>query len=384
MSRYGDTPEGMAESALEFGRICRAEGFDKLVFSMKSSNIKVMVQSTRLLVQRMVSEGMHYPMHLGVTEAGDGEDGIIKSAAGIGALLEEKIGDTIRVSLTGAPESEIPVALAITGRYNYSRSESISRPSLPTNKQILTRRESIAVSGIGGSYPVGVIAKKADNTCLVDEHFSAIGSLPDQYLPKVHILKGNASQIRSQFDKIPDDSLFPLILKNTYDTADLLQLRINSAIDMGTNLMDSIGDALWLEAPNISDEMVNQTAFAILQATRARITRTEFISCPSCGRTLFNLENTLQQVKAATSHLKNLKIAVMGCIVNGPGEMADADYCYVGAGLGLVTLYKGKETVYKNMPENEAIPMLIELIKKSGDWKDKNEDKDPVDYERGK
>ncbi len=370
MDRYGDTPEGMAESALEFGRICLAENFTNLVFSMKSSNIRVMVQSTRLLVQRMMAEGMNFPLHLGVTEAGDGEDGIIKSAAGIGALLEEGIGDTIRVSLTGAPEIEIPVALAITERYNAKRAGA--KPGDPVEvspqSEISFKRETIAVSGIGGKYPVAVIAEKAGEKCLLDEHFETLGLLPEQNLPFVQLAEGKASELKKQLQSIPAGSTQPLILKNAYRTGDLLRFQVDSAIDFGSILIDGGGDAIWPVAPNIAPEIVNHTAFAILQATRARITRTEFISCPSCGRTLFDIEKTLQQVKAATQHLKGLKIAVMGCIVNGPGEMADADYGYVGAGKGLITLYKGKDVAGKNIPEDHAIEKLVELIKQSDDW----------------
>ena len=370
MDRYGDTPEGMVESALEFGRICLNENFSNLVFSMKSSNVRVMVQATRLLAEKMLSENMNFPIHLGVTEAGDGEDGIIKSAAGIGSLLENGIGDTIRVSLTGAPEIEIPVALAITERYNIQRKLEGNKPiggnsSKPIHYQ---QRETIATSGIGGNYPVAVLSEKEGETCLVDEHFSTVGKLPGRNIQLLEILEGNASEMKNLLDKRILESKQPIVLKNTYLTDNLLQFQVNSAIDFGSLLIDGIGEAIWPVAPNINPETVNQTAFAILQATRARITRTEFISCPSCGRTLFDIETTLQQVKAATQHLKGLKIAVMGCIVNGPGEMADADYGYVGAGKDQVTLYKGKEIACKNVHPNEAIQMLVELIKQSGDW----------------
>ncbi len=378
MNRYGDTPEGMVESALEFGRICSGEGFQNVVFSMKSSNVRVMVQSTRLLAQKMKAEGMNFPIHLGVTEAGDGEDGIIKSAAGIGALLEEGIGDTIRVSLTGNPVIEIPVAIAIAERYNVSRkykTQENSRKSASEKTEFL-KRKSIAVSGIGGNYPVGVVTEKDGINCLVDEHFEITGSLPDHNFKYLDILEGNAHVMRQQLGNTKSESTYPVILKNSYQTDNLLRFQVDSAIDFGSLLIDGAGDAIWPVAPNIEPEIVNHTAFAILQATRARITRTEFISCPSCGRTLFDIEKTLQQVKAATQHLKGLKIAVMGCIVNGPGEMADADYGYVGAGPGNVTLYKGKEVSYKNISESEAIPLLVSLIKESGDWKEIEESVD--------
>jgi len=364
MQRYGDTPEGMAESALEFGRICLAENFRNVVFSIKSSNIRVMVNSTRLLVQKMQDEGMCFPLHLGVTEAGDGEDGIIKSASGIGTLLEDGIGDTIRVSLTGAPEIEIPVALAITERYNYQRGKQNTEIDIQSPQQpvLNAKRETIAVSGIGANYPVAVLAEKENKICLLDEHSTVTGQLTDQNLPLVTIIEGSSVEMKKMARKIPAGSTQPVILKITYHTSDLLRFRVDSSIDFGSLLIDGVGDAIWPVAPNIVPEIINQTAFAILQATRTRITRTEFISCPSCGRTLFDLESTLQQVKAATQHLVGLKIAVMGCIVNGPGEMADADYGYVGAGKGLITLYKGKVVIRKNIPESEALQELLKLI----------------------
>ncbi len=370
MNRYGDTPEGMVESALEFGRICFQEGFRDVVFSMKSSNVRIMVQSTRLLVQKMMAEGMNFPVHLGVTEAGNGEDGIIKSAAGIGTLLEDGIGDTIRVSLTGDPETEIPVALAITERYNAARQQSGNKKPEPNSFGLFAKRETIAVSGIGGKYPTAVIAMKSDTNCIVDEHYATIGSLPETNLKNVAILEGDASEIKKQLLSIDESGKKPLILKNAYNTDNLLRFQVDASIDFGSLLIDGIGNAIWPVALNISPEIVNNTAFAILQATRARITRTEYISCPSCGRTLFDIEKALQQVKSATRHLKGLKIAVMGCIVNGPGEMADADYGYVGAGQGKVSLYKGKEIAHKNISQEEAITKLIELIKISGDWKE--------------
>jgi len=370
MDRYGDTPEGMVESALEFGRICLHEGFRNVVFSMKSSNVRVMVQSTRLLVQKMIGEGMNFPVHLGVTEAGDGEDGIIKSAAGIGSLLEDGIGDTIRVSLTGSPEIEIPVALAIAERYNTSRNESsITSAQIPVFETgFQPKHETVAVSGIGGNNPIGVIAEKDGIICLVDENNKSLGTIPDENLSRFTLIEGNASEMKKQPDSFASSK--PVILKNSYHTGNQLRFQVDSAIDFGSLLIDGIGDAIWPIAPNIPPETVNDTAFAILQATRARITRTEFISCPSCGRTLFDIEKTLQEVKTATQHLKGLKIAVMGCIVNGPGEMADADYGYVGAGPGRITLYKGKDIAYKSIPQSEAIAKLVELIKLSGDWKE--------------
>ena len=374
LERYGDTPEGMVESALEFGRICISEGFRNLVFSMKSSNVRIMVQSTRLLAQKMQDEGMNFPLHLGVTEAGDGEDGIIKSAAGIGSLLEDGMGDTIRVSLTGAPEKEIPVAFAISERFNTARNEIYNGTKNKPGGQTLNnrKRESIAISGIGGNYPIAVITEQDKEICLVDENLKLTSIFLEQHLNQVKIVYGNAKEMLEQLDELSPESTKPVILKNTYSHSDLLNFQVDSAIDFGRLLIHGEGDAIWPVAPNISPEAVNHTAFAILQATRARITRTEFISCPSCGRTLFDIEKILQQVKASTHHLKGLKIAVMGCIVNGPGEMADADYGYVGVGKGKISLYKGKTVVYKNIPQEEAIPMLLDLIKQSGDWKEQD------------
>ncbi len=369
MERYGDTVEGMVESAMEFGRICRSENFHNVVFSMKSSNVKVMVQSTRLLVRTMKAGGMDFPIHLGVTEAGDGEDGIIKSAAGIGTLLEEGIGDTIRVSLTGAPEKEIPVALAIVERYNALRA-IYNVIDITSQSQLKPRNETIAVSGIGGKNPVGVLVDKEGEHCLVDENLNTINILPENKLPLVTIVEGDAKSMKAQINEPHIDVSKPIIFKNNYQTNDLLRFHVDSAIDFGSCLIDGFGEAIWPMATAIPPEVVNRTAFAILQATRARITRTEFISCPSCGRTQFDIENTLQQVKSATGHLKGLKIAVMGCIVNGPGEMADANYGYVGAGPGKVTIYKARNIAYKNIAEAEAITMLLQLIRDSGDWKE--------------
>jgi (E)-4-hydroxy-3-methylbut-2-enyl-diphosphate synthase len=328
-----------------------------------------MVQSTRLLAQKLAAEGMNFPIHLGVTEAGDGEDGIIKSAAGIGTLLEEGIGDTIRVSLTGAPEIEIPVALAITARYNGTRYQKGTGDLTGSfDATAFHNRKSTAVSGIGGNYPVGVITENNGDKFLVDENLSLTEPLPAHAFQFLEIPEGNVAELRKQLMAVNPGENRPIVLKNAYPTNDLLRFQVDCAIDFGSLLMDGIGDAIWLEAPEIEPKTVNHTAFALLQATRARITRTEFISCPSCGRTLFDIEKTLQQVKAKTQHLKGLKIAVMGCIVNGPGEMADADYGYVGAGAGKVSLYKGKDVIYKNIPETEAIPLLVQLIKESGDW----------------
>ena len=390
IARYGDTPAGMVESALEFARICRGEGFHDLVLSMKSSNVRVMVQSTRLLVQKMLEEKMDYPIHLGVTEAGDGEDGIIKSASGIGALLIDGIGDTIRVSLTGDPVKEIPVAKEIVKRFTSGEKRSDLGGKWSGESGTLTdeglnslrfgqmldpfsykRRTGMTAGCFGGNNPVQVLVSHENELNLVDETGTVGETISKENLVHIHILRGSPREMRLEAIKLlMTRSAKPIILKNAYLTKDTLEFQVNAAIDAGSLLIDSIGDGLSLEAPELNKEWESRTAFGILQATRTRITRMEFISCPSCGRTQFDIESALKKVKQATSHLKGLKIAVMGCIVNGPGEMADADYGYVGAGRGRITLYKGREVMKRNLPEMEAIEALIGLIRSSGDWCD--------------
>jgi (E)-4-hydroxy-3-methylbut-2-enyl-diphosphate synthase len=397
IDRYGDTPEGMVESALEFARICDAAGFRNLVLSMKSSNVRIMVQATRLLVHRMIQEKLDFPLHLGVTEAGDGEDGTLKSAAGIGALLEDGIGDTIRVSLTGDPVREIPVALEIARRYNRRCEAEDGKQKTVSGSQRLVVEEtetgatreysllgknkldpfsyhkvqSLSIGPLGGSQPVQVVDEELGTARLIDETGSVSGVLIKETLDKISVMQGSAREMRSKaLFMVSDNDLRPKLITKNYSTNNLLNFQVNSAIDFGTLLIDGIGDAISLKAPNFGKETINQTAFGILQATRTRITRIEFISCPSCGRTLFDIESTLTKVKAATGHLNGLKIAVMGCIVNGPGEMADADYGYVGAGKGRITLYKGTAVIRRNIPEEEALSALIELIRQSGDWKE--------------
>jgi len=390
MSRYGDTAEGMVESALEFARICDGAGFRNLVISMKSSNVRVMVQATRLLVDKMMTEGMAYPLHLGVTEAGDGEDGIIKSAAGIGALLNDGIGDTIRVSLTGDPLQELPVARYIADRYNQLNSpafvivnhQKVEGRSLGTpgrhliNPFTYHKRETIAAGSIGGNRPVQVLSEKAGILCIVDENSSAVGVVTENSQKELRFLQGETKPVRAAVSKSDESDQRPVVLKKEYLHNRENEFAIDSAIDFGSLLIDGIGEAIWPVAANLEKEKVTRIAFGILQATRTRITRTEFISCPSCGRTLFDIETTLKQIKEKTGHLKGLKIAVMGCIVNGPGEMADADYGYVGAGRGTITLYKQSEVVRKNIPQAEALNALINLIKESGDWKEPENNQD--------
>ena len=286
MSRYGDTPAGIVESCMEFLRIFRREDFTDVVISIKASNTVVMVQSVRLLVEAMDREDMHYPLHLGVTEAGEGEDGRIKSAVGIGALLTEGIGDTIRVSLSEEPECEIPVARQL----------------------------------------VDLIPECA---CLRSEAEAAIS----------------------------DDTI-----RLQLDAANVEQLQLKAAMAVGALLIDRKATKLVITSPLLTEEQAVMLADAILQAARIKFTKTEYISCPGCGRTLYNLQDTIRRIKAATAHLVGLKIGIMGCIVNGPGEMADADYGYVGAGPGRISLYRQKECVEKNIPEAEAVEKLLQLI----------------------
>ena len=493
MSRYGDTPQGMVESAMEFIRICEDLNYYSLVISMKSSNPQVMVQAYRLLVETMVAEGMNYPLHLGVTEAGDGEDGRIKSAVGIGTLLEDGLGDTVRVSLTEEPEAEAPVAIALVERYAIRKSESpevrksesekIDGPSQISNLKShfspyeYKRRDTYEANAfIGGHMVPRVVVdlskknlkdpsilgdagylysplldkynmaeqsvdfvyfadelpsfnlpgnlkqlynyktwqKLADKTMChplftLDEYVQdadrssalnlvklrpadinsdAFGSLPfDQslvFVLETDSLLGMTDQ-RSFFFKMEELGLdVPVIVNRGYpeesqkdhgpwsmvygqnELTTLLQLY--AATDLGALLVDGFGDGIWIDAPGIDTKIITSTAFGILQATRSRISKTEYISCPSCGRTLFDLMITTQMIRSRTSHLKGLKIGIMGCIVNGPGEMADADYGYVGSGTDKITLYRGKEAVKKNINSANALDELIGIIKEDGNW----------------
>lgn len=392
LNRYGDTPNGMVESAMEFIRILNGFDFHNLVLSMKSSNVKVMIASTRLVVSKMKAEGFNYPIHLGVTEAGDAEDGRIKSAAGIGALLHDGIGDTIRVSLTEDPEFELPVARKIIDFYSELVSESKSETLVfPVNPYQYSRRKTQSTNEIGGNQTIKIVGNQnADFTFDKQQLISNKFSLPIDYLmvDNIDYFKKDISgeSIKNQLivcnfekDNIFQERIFfetldkfqidlPVIIKKTYDIADLEQFQMKAAADMNALLVDGFGDGIWIENPNFDSDFITKTSFNILQACGVRISKTEFISCPSCGRTQFKIMDALKLIKEQTSHLKGLKIAVMGCIVNGPGEMADAHYGYVGAGNGRITLYKGKEVVEKNIPENEALDKLIDLIKTNGDW----------------
>jgi len=360
MSKYGDTPNGMAHSAMEFLRILEAESFHNVVLSMKSSNTRVMVHATRMVTKMMQQEGMNYPLHLGVTEAGEGEDGRIKSAVGIGTLLSEGLGDTIRISLTEEPEFEIPVAIKMA---NYYTHETFNKFNINSDTEYSKHRTE-EISGIGADNTrivVGETFKKEPKADYTNEEFEALNINP------VTINEGSdISDIKNKLRKQNQVQ----ILQFNYHETNLEALQLKAAADAGFFLLDGFGDGIQVKCPTFSPGILTDLSFSILQASRVRITKTEYISCPGCGRTLFALQDTLAKIKSRTAHLKNLKIGVMGCIVNGPGEMADADYGYVGAGAGKITLYKSREVVKKNIPEEEAVEELINIIKENGDWAD--------------
>jgi len=472
MSKYGDTPLGMVESTMEFLRICKNENFDQVVISLKSSNTRVMVQAYRLLVIKMNGEEMFYPLHLGVTEAGDGEDGRIKSAAGIGALLNDGVGDTIRVSLTESPEVEIPVAKNLVKYYANRTSfynEDKRTPRVGFIPFEYNRRLQGDTFNFGPNKPTAVFAdagiKPLTPEMLINYGFSKQDDgkfLPSTTSPdfifirnienwkNVHDFAENLNLIvdvdtwrllahkkpvtplftyqqfvkaeilspvfnlvkigwreitvslLSKFDKhfptglvlddiyqLPKESVFyeqrmsvleiiksktdiPIIISRRYDETDVATFQLKAAADCGSFFIDGFADGIWLSNRNdeISPDIINNTSFTILQASRVRQSKTEYISCPSCGRTNFDLENVTAKVKKATKQLTGLKIAVMGCIVNGLGEMADADYGYVGTVPGKVTLYKGKTVIAKNIDEKDAVDELINLISENGDWKE--------------
>ena len=442
MSRYGDTPEGMVESCMEFLRICVEEQFKDVVISIKASNTVVMVKTVRRLAQVMEEENMHFPLHLGVTEAGDGEDGRIKSALGIGALLADGLGDTIRVSLSEAPEAEIPVARKLVD-YIIRRNEHPYIPGAvaPTFDYLSpTRRKTRAVHNIGGDNLPVVLAARLDGNLEVNPQFCPDyiytgHQLPQQtnngiqyivdadiwdgtdntwpafkgdllpfltgctaslkflfitymglneealaclkYHPEVVLIAqsnhpNRLGEQRALAHQLMCEGLQnPVIYFQHYAEEETENFQLKSAADMGALIYDGLCDGIFLfNQGNIAPQAIDATAFGILQAGRVRTSKTEYISCPGCGRTLYDLQNTIARIKAATSHLKGLKIGIMGCIVNGPGEMADADYGYVGAGRGKISLYKQKECIEKNIPEEEAVDKLIELIKKNGDWRE--------------
>lgn len=441
MSRYGDTPEGIVESCMEFLRICVSENFWNVVISIKASNTVVMVKSVRLLVEQMDKEGMSFPLHLGVTEAGDGEDGRIKSALGIGALLSDGLGDTIRVSLSEAPEAEIPVARKLVDyiiqRENHPYIPGAEAPEF--NYTNPSRRITQAVGNIGGNNLPVVISARLEGNMEVSEQFKPdyiycgqklpenrredIGYILDancwdgtpgtypafnfQQMMELHhcpapmkflfmtymglneeaqaclklhpevvlIAQSNHPNRLGEFRGIAHQLMTqglqnPLVFFQFYQEKQTENLQIKSAADMGALIFDGFCDGILLfnHGNAIPEQKVDETAFGILQAGRIRTSKTEYISCPGCGRTLYNLESTIARIKAATAHLKGLKIGIMGCIVNGPGEMADADYGYVGAGRGKISLYKKKECIEKNIPEEQAVEKLIELLKANGDY----------------
>jgi gcpE protein len=404
MSRFGDTPEGMTESCMEFLRLCREEQFDDVVISIKASNTVVMVRTVRLLVRTMDREGMHYPLHLGVTEAGNDEDGRIKSAVGIGALLTDGIGDTIRVSLSEPPEAEIPVARELIDHINRTRAEEYApMPADFEGTETDYFRRTRMVGDIGGGRQPVVLAEytngeEPDETLRPDylrhlpdgtftstkdkrrtvpaPHFVELtpDELTDSRLEALNADESSVIILRSvHTDSVNETRAAilrlraaacqaPVILRRDYHEADLDRLRIAASADLGVLLIDGIADGLLLTQGGHSTPDTDRLTFGILQATRRRMSRTEYISCPGCGRTLYDLHQTISRIKAATGHLKGVKIGIMGCIVNGPGEMADADYGYVGAGPGRVSLYRGKECVLRSIPESEAVDRLLELI----------------------
>ena len=482
MSRYGDTPFGMVESALEFVRICEELNYHSIVLSMKASNPQVMIQAYRLLIIKMQEEGMNYPLHLGVTEAGGGEDGRIKSALGIGSLLEDGIGDTIRVSLTEDPEYEAPVAISLANRYkNRSPHKKIEEVhEIPFDSLNYSRRHTFEILGIGGinvprvfadysarkiiahkdladagySYdapsdkwnmsdmaadliylgkqntpfdiPMGMKVvydyshwlnlddkEKSFPLLNVGDYKSSnqksnilnfveidIDSLAGELMNRLKIDNkavivlvtsnehGMAEQRRIFIKLIENDVKNPVIIKRSYKGLNLDELRLHSSTDIGALLIDGFGDGVWIDVENIlepvesknvyvksfikvketKETVINRTLFGILQAARVRISKTEYIACPSCGRTLFDLQETTEMIRKRTEHLKGVKIAIMGCIVNGPGEMADADYGYVGSGVDKITLYRGKDIIKRSVPSSLAVDELIDLIKEDGNW----------------
>ena len=484
MSRYGDTPLGMVESALEFVRICEDLNYFNIVLSMKASNPQIMVQAYRVLIEKMEEEGMNYPLHIGVTEAGGGEDGRIKSALGIGSLLEDGIGDTVRVSLTEDPEFEAPVAIQLVNRYKNRSQHKPIKPveEIPYDPLNYTKRHTFEISGIGGSNVPRVVSdlseqniKTADDLSLIGYYYNSStdkwsmnDSAPDiiylgnKELPfdipsglkaiydfnfwkkfqdkskgwpifnaEEYLIAGSKSDTlnfvsiylndfnKDFIEKIKNDKTVvlvfgtdnlhgmpeqrrafmelliqkienPVIIKRTYSDLTIDLLRLYSSTDLGGLLIDGFGDGVWTNLKNIQlesplnndkvyvksytrssekiEKIVNRILFGILQAARVRISKTEYIACPSCGRTLFDLQETTEMIRKRTEHLKGVKIAIMGCIVNGPGEMADADYGYVGSGIGKISLYRGKELVKRNIKSENAVNSLIALIKEDNNW----------------
>ena len=438
-NRYGDTPEGIVESCMEFLRICKKHDFGDVVISIKSSNTVVMVRSVRLLVDTMDKEDMHYPLHLGVTEAGEGEDGRIKSAVGIGALLADGIGDTIRVSLTEEPEAEVPVARHLVDYIDRKAGHQLIPAETYEGFDWLRpeRRTTKPVDNIGGgNVPVVMVSENADNAARDEDASKAdyiyVGSnlpkerkegkryvvdyqlyvqaddksqlypiFPVTAMPFVSMVQAKLKFLVLQFGTPADEYLAclkthpeivvvcvsnhqnrlgsqralvhemmiagvenPVVFAQMYRLNDAEEFQLEAAADMGALMIDGLCDGIWfMNDGDIALSTIEGTAFGILQAGRLRTSKTEYISCPGCGRTLYDLRDTIKRIHEATKDMKGLKIGIMGCIVNGPGEMADADYGYVGAGPGKISLYKGKECVEHNIPEGEAVEHLLRLIK---------------------
>ena len=412
LTRYGDTPEGMIESCLEYLDVCRMHDFHDIVISMKSSNTLVMTAAVRLLSKTLAERGYPaYPLHLGVTEAGEGEDGRIKSAVGIGSLLADGLGDTIRVSLSEEPEAEIPVAKTLVDYISSRQPLDVDTAILPdwneyTNLSYNDRKNSIAIGKLagGGNLPIvlsNATPSNSGDSTKADYYISNSGaitnaqgaimkdfsyveldcySITEKALANVQetsLILLNApgnnaiAEWRLGFTLLRRAGIKnSIILRRTYTTNDIELFRLQLAADAGTIIIDGWSNGLYISAPSLQEEDVIKTELGVLQATRLRMSKTEFISCPGCGRTLYSLTETIAKIKAATSHLKGLKIGVMGCIVNGPGEMADADYGYVGAAPGKIDLYKGQECIRRGIPQEEAVNQLIDLIKSEGDWRE--------------
>ena len=412
LTRYGDTPKGMIESCLEYLDVCRMHDFHDIVISMKSSNTLVMTAAVRLLSKTLAERGYPaYPLHLGVTEAGEGEDGRIKSAVGIGSLLADGLGDTIRVSLSEEPEAEIPVAKTLVDYISSRQPLDVDTAILPdwneyTNLSYNDRKNSIAIGKLagGGNLPIvlsNATPSNSGDSTKADYYISDSGaitnaqgaimkdfsyveldcySITEEALANVQetsLILLNApgnnaiAEWRLGFTLLRRAGIKnSIILHRTYTTNDIELFRLQLAADAGTIIIDGWSNGLYISAPNLQEEDVIKTELGVLQATRLRMSKTEFISCPGCGRTLYSLTETIAKIKAATSHLKGLKIGVMGCIVNGPGEMADADYGYVGAAPGKIDLYKGQECIRRGIPQEEAVNQLIDLIKSEGDWRE--------------
>jgi len=372
MENYGDTPLGMVESALEFLRICQQENFARVVVSMKSSNPRVMIQSVRLLVKRMRDEGMAYPLHLGVTEAGDGLEARIKSVVGMAPLLLEGMGDTIRVSLTEEPEAELPVADDI--RRLFPRPEVLPYhpfEGLCWDPFSFNRRISLPFLNLGKGSPVKIVDADPPDPDMDLRPEQLEAAFRDESIYVLERGMGPVQELKARLNQFCfSDRTTPILYHEFSEEKDPDQFRIRLAGELGFLLADGMLDALWIENPHLDPALIQDTLLMILQAAGARISRTEYIACPSCGRTHFDIVSRLKEIREATSHLKHLKIGVMGCIVNGPGEMADAHYGYVGAGPGKVSIYKAKEAVRRHIPEEKALQALIEVMKEEGDWVD--------------